>query len=67
VRSRRRAISSLKALSQLTHAKAEVFCVDLALSLLDISWEAYHDPKGLETESGYVIYHPYLDCLLYLS
>ena len=57
VRSRRRAISSLKALSQLTHAKAEVFCVDLALSLLDISWEAYHDPKGLETESGYVRNH----------
>lgn len=53
VRSRKKALKSMKALSQLTHAKAEVFCVDLALSLLDMSWEAYHDPIGQETESGY--------------
>ena len=53
VRARKKAISSLKALSQLTHAKVDVFCIDLALSLLDVSWEAYHDPKGLQTESSY--------------
>lgn len=53
VRLRRKAIRSMQALSQLAHAKCEVFCVDLALSLLDMAWEAYHDPPGLESQSGY--------------
>eukprot|EP01041_Mallomonas_annulata_P002489 gene2489-4842_t len=53
VKSRKKAIRSMQALSQLAHAKSEVFCVDLALNLLDMAWEAYHDPPGLETESGY--------------
>ena len=36
----------------LTHSKAEVFCVELGLDLLNISWEAYYDAPSVTTLSS---------------
>ena len=41
-------------LNQLTKTNnPNVFCVDLALEMLELSWQAYNDPKTYKTESGY--------------
>ena len=34
-------------------AKAEIFCVDRGLSLLEVAFEAYYDYGDLKTESGF--------------
>ena len=52
-RARLRAIKKTKALSQLTTANPNVFCVDLALDLLEVSYQAYNDPRNYTTDSGY--------------
>jgi hypothetical protein len=52
-RKRRRAIRKLRALSQLTDSKADIFCVDLALEMADLANQAYNDGGGLVTLSGY--------------
>jgi hypothetical protein len=52
-RSRKKAINSSKGLSNLTQAKAEVYCVSLAQQMLDASWEVYYDLTGHETASGF--------------
>jgi len=33
----------------LTQAKPEVLCVELAMEMLKLSWEAYYDPEGVQT------------------
>ena len=53
VRVRRKIIRSTKALSNLAHAKAEVYCVSLAQQMFDASYEVYYDIPGTETESGF--------------
>jgi hypothetical protein len=52
-RTRSRAIRKMKALNQITHTNPYVLCVNLALELLELSWQAYNDPKTYKTESGY--------------
>lgn len=54
-RARNRAIKKMKTLNlnQITHATPYVLCVDLALEMLELSWQAYNDPKTYKTESGY--------------
>lgn len=52
-RSRLRAIRKAKTLSQITTANPNVFCVDLALDLLEVSYQTYNDPRNYTTESGY--------------
>lgn len=37
----------------IVHAKAEVFCVETALSFCNLSFEAYYDSSQLKTEAGY--------------
>ena len=34
-------------------SKADVFCVDIALHLLNVAFESYYDPVGFTTTSGY--------------
>jgi hypothetical protein len=59
VRSRRKMIRSIKRsnvlydMNQIISSKAEVFCIDIALVMLNLSYEAYYDPPGCTTESGY--------------
>lgn len=56
-RTRSRAIRKMKTLNlnQLAHANPHVLCIDLALEMLELSWQAYNDPKTYKTESGYGI------------
>jgi hypothetical protein len=58
VRERRHVLKEIKQLtggvvSRFIDAKPEVFCVDIALNLCNISFEAYYDPEGTKTISGY--------------
>lgn len=53
-RSRRRAIRGLRALGTLSSAKVDVYCVDTAIELAGLSYEAYRDPPGTPpTRSGF--------------
>jgi hypothetical protein len=52
-KSRLRAIRKTKTLSQITTANPNVFCVDLALDLLEVAYQTYYDPRNYTTESGY--------------
>jgi hypothetical protein len=53
-RSRRRAIRRLQALGNLSDAKVDVYCVDTAIQLAGLSYEAYRDPPGApRTPSGF--------------
>jgi hypothetical protein len=54
-RARSRAIRKMKALNlnQITHANPHCLCIDLALELLELAWQAYNDPRTYKTESGY--------------
>jgi len=54
IRSMRRNLSyQLTLMNQLVSARADVFCVDEALSLRNVAFQAYYDPPGLESLSGY--------------
>ena len=59
VRKRRKMIADISSTSRvydmnwIVAAKAEVFCLDIALTLLHMSYEAYYDPPGVQTISGY--------------
>jgi hypothetical protein len=53
VASRKEVLSKNKTLTQLTSAKAEVFCVDLALDLLEMAYQAYNDTPGISTDNGF--------------
>lgn len=59
VKSRRKMIRNIKNsnvlydINQLVASKAEVFCIDISLVMLNLSYEAYYDPPGCSTESGY--------------
>lgn len=46
-------LKNLKLVVNLVKAKAEVFCVDRALELLEIAYEVYYDCPQIQTESGY--------------
>ena len=52
---REKAIKKLAAfnLLYLISNKVEVFCVDRALNLLEVAFEAYYDPPDLKTDSGF--------------
>jgi hypothetical protein len=50
---RRKSIANQMALSNLAHAKAEVFCVTLAQRLLNASYEVYYDMPDRTTPSGF--------------
>ena len=54
-KARKRAIRKLKLMNELfmDNPKAHVFCIDLAVELLELSWEAYNDVPGYPTISGY--------------
>mmetsp|Transcript_16006 Transcript_16006/g.24135 ORF Transcript_16006/g.24135 Transcript_16006/m.24135 type:complete len:1161 (-) Transcript_16006:137-3619(-) len=52
-RARQRAIRKTKTISRFTQANPNVFCVDLALELLEIAFQSYNDPKSYPTDSGY--------------
>ena len=54
-RARKKAIRRLKLMNELfmDNPKAHVFCIDLAVELLELSWEAYNDVPGYPTISGY--------------
>jgi len=52
-RSRERVIRNTKAISRFTQANPNVFCVDLALDLLEIAFQSYNDPKFYPTDGGY--------------
>lgn len=41
--------------STLTKAKPDVMCLDIAIELMELSYEAYYDPSGQHTESGFGI------------
>lgn len=60
VRQRKKALEKVKKTllnqmtgNQLVTAKTDVFCVDLALQLRDLSFQAYYDFPDLRTASGY--------------
>ncbi len=55
VQIRRKIIKGMRSVGTLIGAKAEVYCVDLALELMEVSYEAYYDPSGSTTESGFGI------------
>ena len=55
VQVRRKIIKGMRSVGALIGAKAEVYCVDLALELMEVSYEAYYDPSGTSTESGFGI------------
>jgi hypothetical protein len=40
-------------MNQLIHAQSDVFCVDVALNLRNIAFQAYYDPPSVKTLSGY--------------
>lgn len=57
-KSRRLAISNVShvlagVVQKIVDAKAEVFCVETALTFCNISFEAYYDSVGLKTVAGY--------------
>jgi hypothetical protein len=54
-RARKKAIRRLRVMNELfmDNPKAHVFCIDLAVELLELSWEAYNDVPGYPTISGY--------------
>lgn len=39
--------------NNLVDTKAQVFCIDISLIMLGVSYEVYYDPPGQATESGY--------------
>jgi hypothetical protein len=51
--SRRNIIRNNKALSRMAHVNPHVFCVDLALAMLELANQAYFDPGDYTTESGF--------------
>ena len=61
VRTRQANIKKVKAnllnkvtrLNEIVNAKADVFCVDIAINLRNIAFQAYYDPPNLKTASGY--------------
>ena len=46
-------LKKLRILTDFVKAKTDVFCVDRALNLMDVAYEAYYDPSGLQTGSGF--------------
>merc|ERR1711871_552813 len=46
-------LKKLRILTDFLKAKTDVFCVDRALNLMDVAYEAYYDPSGLQTDSGF--------------
>lgn len=53
-RSRRRALRKMKNINQyLYNARAEVYCVDLAMEMMELSFQSYNDSETLDTGFGY--------------
>jgi hypothetical protein len=47
------ALRNMKTLSRITSLNPHVFCVDLAINLMDVSYQAYYDPEDTPSASGY--------------
>lgn len=50
---KRNFLNQVTLMNQIVNAKADVFCVDIALKLRNISFQAYYDPIHIKTVSGY--------------
>lgn len=50
---KRNLLNQMALVNQLVGARADVFCIDLALKLRNVAFQAYYDPAGLSTASGY--------------
>lgn len=50
---KRSLLTQITLMDALVDAKTDVFCVDLALSMRDMAFQAYYDPPDLRTASGY--------------
>ena len=50
---KRNLLNQVTLMNQIVNAKADVFCVDIALKLRNISFQAYYDPIHIHTISGY--------------
>eukprot|EP01034_Spumella_vulgaris_P028050 gene28050-34847_t len=49
----RNLLNKVTRMNQLIHAQSDVFCVDIALNLRNIAFQAYYDPPAVRTLSGY--------------
>lgn len=50
---KRNLLNQINLVGQLTGAKADVFCVDRALNLRNVAFQAYYDPPRISTASAY--------------
>jgi hypothetical protein len=50
---KRTILTQINLVNQLTGARADVFCVDRALNLRNVAFQAYYDPPRLHTASAY--------------
>jgi hypothetical protein len=50
---KRNLINQVTGMNAIVNAKVDVFCVDLALKMRDISFQSYYDFPDLKTTSGY--------------
>lgn len=56
-------LNQMTGVNQLVNAKVDVFCVDLALRLRNVSFQAYYDVPAVKTVSGYEGAHIDLDSI----
>lgn len=47
------AYKHMKTLSRITAFNSHVFCVELAMNLMEVSYQAYYDPVDTPSASGY--------------
>ena len=50
---KRNILNQMSLIKQLTGARTDVFCIDTALNLRNVAFQAYYDPSGLTTASAY--------------
>lgn len=51
-------LTQVTLMNQIVNAKADVFCVDIALNMRNIAFQAYYDPPNVQTvfNSNYLVY-----------
>lgn len=52
-RIRKNVLNQVTGVNHLVNTKADVFCVETALQLRNVAFQAYYDPIDLKTESGF--------------
>jgi hypothetical protein len=50
---KRNLLNQISLMNQLVGARVDVFCIETALNLRNVAFQAYYDPVGLTTASGY--------------